>query len=126
MRLIADRKTSMTKMMLNVVERRVAMKKLFYIVSVVLLLFTLTGCTNNDAKVERVDGLPTALAVIENRDNLYYDVNTKIVYFIFKTHSGYSGYGYMSPYYASNGLPYRYDVEKQELVETGNAKDFYS
>ena len=27
------------------------------------------------------------------------------------------GYGYMSPYYASNGLPYRYDANNQTLIE---------
>lgn len=30
---------------------------------------------------------------------------------------GYGGYGYMSPYYAPNGFPYRYDANNQTLIE---------
>ena len=48
---------------------------------------------------------------------LYYDVNTKIVYIIFNKTIGNTGYGYMSPYYASNGYPYIYNVQNNSLEE---------
>ena len=48
---------------------------------------------------------------------LYYDVNTRIVYIIFKQATGNSGYGYMSPYYAPNGFPYIYNVQNNSLEE---------
>lgn len=50
-------------------------------------------------------------------NDLYYDSQTKVVYFVFSKRSGYAGYGYMSAYYAPNGLPYVYDPFNQELVE---------
>lgn len=59
----------------------------------------------------------SGLIEITGQNNLYYDSNTKIVYFMFNEYSGYVGYGYMSPYYAPNGLPYRYDANNQTLIE---------
>lgn len=54
---------------------------------------------------------------IEGRDNLYYDPKECIVYMIFNEMAGSRGYGYMSPYYASNGLPYLYDPMTNKLVQ---------
>ena len=31
--------------------------------------------------------------------------------------AGFSGYGYMSPYYAPNGMPYVYNVETNSIEE---------
>lgn len=62
----------------------------------------------------------TSFIAIEGYNNLYYDFQEKIVYIIFSERSGYGGYGYMSPYYASNGLPYRYDVSTGQLVMIEN------
>ena len=42
---------------------------------------------------------------ISDEKCLYYCEETKIVYIIFGECGGYDGYGYMSPYYAPNGLP---------------------
>ena len=49
--------------------------------------------------------------------DLYYDTNTKIVYILFNECAGYFGYGYMSPYYAPNGMPYVYNVQTNSLEE---------
>ena len=49
--------------------------------------------------------------------DLYYDTNTKIVYILFNECAGFSGYGYMSPYYALNGMPYVYNVQTNSLEE---------
>ncbi len=59
----------------------------------------------------------TNLIAVSGTEDLYYDPQSKIVYFIFSEASGYQGYGYMSAYYAPNGLPYLYDPFSQELVE---------
>lgn len=61
----------------------------------------------------------SGLIAITGQNNLYYDGNTKIVYFIFNECLANQGYGYMSPYYAPNGLPYRYDSNNQTLIEIG-------
>lgn len=60
------------------------------------------------------------LIEIETENNLYYDPNTMIVYLVFNERSGYKGYGYMSAYYAPNGLPYQYDAGARQLVEITN------
>ena len=49
--------------------------------------------------------------------DLYYDTNTKIVYILFNECTGYSRRGYMSPYYAPNGMPYTYDASTNTLKE---------
>ena len=54
---------------------------------------------------------------IPGAKDLYYDTQTKIVYFVFSEAISYQGYGYMSAYYAPNGLPYQYDPFNQELIE---------
>lgn len=59
----------------------------------------------------------TNLISIVGHKNLYYDPDTCIVYIIFNEAQGYTGYGYMSAYYASNGLPYTYDIRTNSLVE---------
>lgn len=59
----------------------------------------------------------TGLLKVENYDNLYYDPVEKVVYILFNEMSGYRGYGYMSPYYASNGRPYLYDTQTKSLVK---------
>ena len=49
--------------------------------------------------------------------DLYYDANKKIVYIMFNDCAEYCGYGYMSAYYAPNGLPYMYNPQTNELEE---------
>ena len=77
------------------------MKKIVSILIVICLLFCLVGCgrsATTDNKFGRFIEVP-------NEKYLYYDVNTKVVYFI---NYGVEGYTYMSPYYASNGEVYLY------------------
>ena len=83
----------------------------------VFLVFCTVGCTFSGSKdyTGRTNGRlqPTMM------QDLYYDTNTKIVYIIFNEcarNSGY-GYGYMSPYYAPNGMPYVYNVQTNSLEE---------
>lgn len=89
-------------------------KKCLSIALLVMLLLGLTSCTTKGAKNY---GVNTGLVSITDSNDLYYDSQTKIVYFVFNECNGYAGYGYMSAYYAPNGLPYLYDPFNQELVE---------
>lgn len=89
-------------------------KKLFIMVILVVMLMGLAACASKGTKGYESN---TGLVAIPGINDLYYDSQTKVVYFVFNECSGYQGYGYMSAYYAPNGLPYLYDPFKQELVE---------
>lgn len=91
------------------------MKKSITFMVALALCSSLCACAPDagSKNYERTSGL----VAITGQINLYYDSNTKIVYFIFNEYSGYKGYGYMSPYYAPNGFPYRYDANNQTLIE---------
>lgn len=89
------------------------------IVVVLLLAVILAGCKNNNSsgiaehnKVGRL--LPCDGGV------LYYDENTKIVYYVNSDTIGYAGYGFMSPYISANGCFCRYI--DGEIVEISNNK----
>lgn len=89
--------------------------KIIILILIVFLIFCTVGCTFTGFKdyTERTNGRlqPTMM------QNLYYDTNTKIVYILFNEYAGNSSYGYMSPYYAPNGMPYVYNVQTNSLEE---------
>ena len=91
--------------------------KIIVLILTVVLVLCLSGCdgTFEGSKdyTKRTSGRlqPTMM------QDLYYDTNTKIVYILFNEWAGYSGYGYMSPYYAPNGMPYVYNVETNSIEE---------
>ena len=91
--------------------------KIIVLILTVFLVFCLAGCSGTGAGskdyTKRTGGRlqPTMM------QDLYYDTNTKIVYILFNECAGYSGYGYMSPYYAPNGMPYVYNVQTNSLEE---------
>lgn len=89
------------------------MKKFFIFLIAVVLCISLSSCMKKEVYCDAQVGLVS----IPGSDILYYDNNTKIVYIIFEQGSGYDRYGYMSAYYASNGFPYHYDANRQELIE---------
>lgn len=82
------------------------------IIGLVVLSF-IGGPAKGDENVE----MHTQLVKIEDRDNLYYDPQTKVVYILFNEAYGNRGYGYLSAYYAENGKPYKFDLSLRELVE---------
>lgn len=89
-------------------------KKIIMTTILITALIGLTSCTYKGQKDYETN---TGLIAIPDYENLYYDDLTKVVYFVFNEGCGNQGYGYMSAYYAPNGLPYLYDPFKQELVE---------
>ena len=91
--------------------------KIIVLILTIALVLCLSGCggTFEGSKdyTKRTNGRlqPTMM------QDLYYDTNTKIVYILFNEYAGSSGYGYMSPYYAPNGLPYVYNIQNKNLEE---------
>lgn len=99
------------------------MKKIVMLIVCVFMIccLTVTGC---DTDVSYHETLNVSLSNNQNiclqriKDTIYYDTRTGIVYF-------WNGYNYSnvasmpSPYYAPNGLPYKWDpiTEKLEEIE---------
>ena len=93
-------------------------KKFIALALFVILITSLTACVSKGSKGYESN---TGLVAIPGANDLYYDSQTKVVYFVFNESMGYTGYGYMSAYYAPNGLPYLYDPFNQELAEISYA-----
>lgn len=90
--------------------------KIIALILTVFLVFCLVGCGAYTGSKSYVTNTGCRLQPTTMQD-LYYDTNTKIVYILFNECAGYSGYGYMSPYYAPNGIPYVYNVQTNSLEE---------
>lgn len=88
-------------------------KKIFAIVLAIVLVLSLSACVAKGGTTFMKGGFEP----IPGSNCLMYDPNTRVVYFIYSEKSGYKGYGFMSAYYAPNGLPYLYDVDTGTLVE---------
>ena len=102
------------------------MKKFLAITLSCLIILSLAACSvvNNPVNVnaENKDNLSDnkfgKSALIEIGDCLYYDSTTRIVYWWNGYMSGTSYYSNTpSPYYAPNGLPYRYNPETNTFEE---------
>lgn len=89
------------------------MKKILALIVIVCMVFCLCGCSRGSKNYNKTT--TGRLIPIVGQSDLYYDANTKVVYILFNECAGYTGYGYMSPYYADNGLPYVYNVESNTL-----------
>lgn len=90
--------------------------KIIALILTVFLVFCLTGCGVDTGSKDYSKNTGGRLQSTGMQD-LYYDTNTKIVYILFNEWTGYRGYGYMSPYYAPNGMPYIYNVQTNSLEE---------
>lgn len=99
------------------------MKKFVLVVLILIALITcFSGCKNISLEVSKNYEKHSTLKKLPYNENLYYDSDTKIVYFLFNEWAGNSGYGYMSAYYAPNGLPYIYDTVSNSLIEIDSKK----
>lgn len=81
-------------------------------------LFSITASTDTEPKenIQETESPAIGLDAFKKiEDQLYYDTNTKIVYFY---NGPYAARHYPpTPYYASNGFPYRYNPETNSLEE---------
>ena len=90
------------------------MKKriILLVVVVALLVMSLTACGS------------TAMAnfePVEGKEYLAYNIDTRVVYYMFSTFEGYNGYSYFAPYISENGRFCRYiNDEIVEIVDTNN------
>lgn len=100
------------------------MKKFCVLMLALICCISLYSCSERSKVGDRNYEELAELIQVDDHSNLYYDSNTKIVYIIFseKDWPAYRGYGYMSPYYAPNGLPYMYDVNSHILIEIDGGK----
>lgn len=89
------------------------MKKIICSILVITMLLFLIGCGGSPSSM----GMPNYLIQIPREDYLYYDENTYIVYILFRSGAGNNLCGYMSAYYDSNGLPYKYDPITKQLFQ---------
>lgn len=88
-------------------------KKILATCSAILIFISLASCaagSNNYAST-------ASLIKVPNQENLYYHINTGVVYIVFNEYIADKGYGYMSPYYSENGNLYRYDLSENKMVE---------
>lgn len=94
------------------------MKKKILILVTALTLFC-TGC--GQKSTAETDGFRDTVmgkdALVEIGNGLWYDSATGIVYWWNGRLPGYTNDTTPSPYYASNGLPYRYDPETNTFEE---------
>ncbi len=88
------------------------------------MVLTLTGCNENklvSVNVESDSSISGTTfgtsALIEIGDGLWYDTTTRIVYWWKDCMEISSAYVTPSPYYAPNGLPYRYNPETNTFEE---------
>lgn len=95
-------------------------RNLLILLTVLLLSCSLIGCGSETVvavNVENEENIHNAVfgrdALIKIGNGLYYDSTTRIVYIMIDT--GYEGF--MSPYYAPNGLPYKYNPETNTFEE---------
>ena len=92
-------------------------KKLFAIVSICVVLLFLAGCTSETIQVNVSNSKELHSEQFGNfikiNTNLEYDSATRIVYI--RNHNSY-GDSY-TPYYAPNGLSYRYNPETNTFEE---------
>lgn len=91
--------------------------KIIALILTVFLVFCLAGCSATSAGSKGYTTRTNGRLQPTMMQDLYYDTNTKIVYILFNERAGYFGYGYMSPYYAPNGMPYVYNVQTNSLEE---------
>ena len=101
------------------------MKKKLVLVGVIgtLFLSSLNGCGSTREEKAAVEcatkiGFEKCLS---SNDNLYYDKDTKIVYYLLSTNQHFGqqgyGYGYMSPYYSENGNICKYNLNTNKIEE---------
>ena len=99
------------------------MKRNLLILLAALLLCSFAGCSSNDVvvNIENEENIyNTAFgksALVYIGDGLYYDVSTRIVYWWNGSLKYVETSTTPSPYYAPNGLPYRYNSATNTFEE---------
>ena len=102
------------------------MKKILAIILSCMIILSLVGCgavvdNSVHVNVENSDELSNGVfgesALVEIGDCLWYDSTTRIVYWWNGKMVGYTTATTPTPYYAPNGLPYKYNPETNTFEE---------
>jgi hypothetical protein len=101
------------------------MKKILAITLSCLTILSLVGCgvkaaavsVNVENKNNLSNGVFGKSALVEIGDYLWYDSTTRIVYWWNSSLDGWRADTTPTPYYAPNGLPYRYNPETNTFEE---------
>lgn len=98
------------------------MKKIIAIILAFIFTFSLTGCGTEETVQVNVSNNESLASLHLGEfnyisDGLVYDIATRVVYIRNRTSDHYWVY---TPYYAPNGLPYRYNVETNTFEEINN------
>lgn len=99
------------------------MKKFIAIILVVVMMLSVTACGGEPA-AESDDIIFGKSGLMELGNGLYYDINTRIVYW-WNGRFDMSNYSTTpSPYYAPNGLPFQYDPMTNSFEEIRYDSEF--
>lgn len=79
-----------------------------FAVTLVLIIFILVCIFLCIADTKESETRNEWCSSIENYDYLIYDKETRIIYYKYEDGEGRRGYGYMTPYYSSNGKLCKY------------------
>lgn len=100
------------------------MKKLLAIILSCAIMLSLVGCgaetvvaVNVEDKSDLTNSVIGESAMVEIGDGLWYDISTRIVYWWNGVMSWTKYATTPTPYYAPNGLPYRYNPETNTFEE---------
>lgn len=100
------------------------MKKILAIILACLIVMSMLGCESTSPVYVGVDNKENLTsntfgksALVELGDFLWYDSTTRIVYWWNGNLSDYHYDATPSPYYAPNGLPYKYNPETNTFEE---------
>lgn len=100
------------------------MKRILLITLICIFIFSLVGCSNPEVVQVNVSNTEDLSSnqfgnFIKIGDDLVYDSATNIVY---RANYTYMGNNVYIPYYAPNGLPYKYNPETNTLEEINYVK----
>ena len=100
-------------------------RTLILLIAVVLLVCSLTACGTESNEPDESAANFSNFKVIEENDYLSYNLDTRVVYYMFSTSEtlGYNGYGYtyFAPYISENGNFCKYiNDEIVEITKTEN------
>lgn len=103
------------------------MKKYLTIILACVIVMSMISCTEEKliaVNVENQETLQNMIlgvdALVELGDCLYFDSTTRIVYWWNGWFNGSNSATAPTPYYAPNGLPYRYNPETNTFEEIGD------
>lgn len=98
---------------------RIMKKRFLRLLVTLVLVISLAGCGIKSEDLPGARDRIAGLELVHIDGYLYYDTKTNIVY-IWNGFINFQASTVPSPYYASNGIPYKYDPNTKQLKEIVN------